>query len=80
MTKGIIIRYLCENPSCTYSENKIKFTTSLNVSGAKANFKILNCCPKCKSSIELINFISASVEFEEDKIKEESKDEELEEE
>ncbi len=42
------IEYLCSNPSCSYSENKLK------IPQLEDKAKILKMCPKCKSGIELI--------------------------
>ena len=43
--------YLCTNPSCSYSEEK------LIVPQIEEKLKILKSCPKCKSSTSLINKI-----------------------
>ena len=69
MNKGVVISYLCTNPSCSYSEEKLiikKPVTFSNKGGCK--FEGISTCPKCKSSIELLHFISGEVEITEDKI------------
>jgi len=68
MNKGVIARFLCVNPDCNYSEEKLEVKSTLNNSGGKLNFKVPSVCPKCKSPIELINFVSGSVTIEEDKL------------
>ncbi|MCA9496995.1 MAG: minichromosome maintenance protein MCM [Nanoarchaeota archaeon] len=42
------MEYLCTNPSCTYSEDKLK------IPQLDDKAKILKACPKCKSGIELL--------------------------
>lgn len=69
--KGIVINMLCCNPSCSFSENKLIIKSPLNISsGGNCSFKMPQVCPKCKSAVELLNFVSGSVEIEADKIKE----------
>jgi len=63
MNKGIVVRYLCTNPSCSFSEQKLEHKSSLVISGASARFKLLNNCPKCKGGLEMLNFVSGSVEI-----------------
>jgi replicative DNA helicase Mcm len=43
------IEYLCTNPSCNYSQDKIK------VPQYEDKAKVLKACPKCKSGIEAVN-------------------------
>lgn len=68
MSKGVIVRYLCTNPSCSYSDKYLKYESSVNQTATKFSFKVLNFCPKCKSNVELLNFVSADIELIEDKI------------
>jgi hypothetical protein len=70
MNKGIILYYLCTNPGCTYSEQKLVIRKPLVhvTSSNKFTFNVPKCCPKCKSELELLNFVSGSVEIEQDKI------------
>jgi len=69
MNKGVVISYLCQNPSCPYSEEKLvvkKPVTSLNNGNCK--FEGISCCPKCKSPIKLLHFVSGEVEITKDNI------------
>ncbi len=68
MKKGVIVRYLCTNPSCAFSEKILEDKQALNGSSSTMSFKSLSSCPKCKSGIEMINFVSGSVEITEDEI------------
>ena len=43
------IEYLCTNPSCTYSEEKLR------IPQIEDKAVTLKACPKCKSGVELIN-------------------------
>lgn len=43
------LEYLCSNPSCNFSEEKIKIPQT------EEKAKTLKTCPKCKSGVELIN-------------------------
>lgn len=43
------IEYLCTNPSCTYSEEKLR------IPQIEDKAVTLKACPKCKSAIELVN-------------------------
>ena len=43
------LEYLCTNPSCTYSQEKIK------VPQIEDKAKTLKVCPKCKSAVEIVN-------------------------
>jgi len=69
MSKGVVISYLCRNPDCSYSEEKIiikkPVTSSTN---GNCKFEGISSCPKCKSPVELLHFISGEVEITEDKI------------
>lgn len=68
--KGVVIYLLCENPSCSFSEEKLVIKQPLVVSGSsgKCNFSFPKECPKCKTSLELLNFVSGSVEIQPDKL------------
>jgi len=68
VNKGIVINMLCENPSCSFSEEKLVVKNPLNIveSSGKCSFSIPNSCPKCKSPVELLNFVSGSIEIEKD--------------
>ncbi|MHA1381425.1 MAG: hypothetical protein ACTSRG_23910 [Candidatus Helarchaeota archaeon] len=70
MNKGIVLNFLCQNPSCSYSEEMLKIKQPVNIVKASGNcsFKIPTSCPKCKTEIELINFVSGSIEIEADEI------------
>ena len=72
INKGIVINLLCCNPSCNYSDKKLVIKKTLQVSESTGNcqFKIPKSCPKCASPLELLNFISGSVEIEPDLIRE----------
>lgn len=63
--KGIVIRALCTNPSCSFSENKIEIKQALNKVNqtGKYSFQVPQSCPKCKSEIEMLGFVSGSVEI-----------------
>lgn len=69
MNKGIIISLVCQNPSCEFSEKILvkKTTLAVTKSSGKASFEIPKNCPKCKSELELLSFISGSVEIQPDK-------------
>jgi replicative DNA helicase Mcm len=43
------LEYLCTNPSCSYSEEKIR------IPQIEEKAKTLKTCPKCKSAVELVN-------------------------
>ncbi len=43
------IEYLCTNPSCSFSEDKLR------IPQVEDKTKTLKTCPKCKSGIEIIN-------------------------
>ncbi|MCA9486584.1 minichromosome maintenance protein MCM [Candidatus Woesearchaeota archaeon] len=45
------LEYLCTNPSCSYSQDKLKLPQS------EEKTRTLKNCPKCKSMIELVNKI-----------------------
>jgi len=68
--KGIVLKFLCTNPSCSFSESEliVKSTLSYVSSSGKASFVVPKICPKCKFGLELLNFISGSVEIKEDEI------------
>lgn len=66
--KGVISTFLCTNPSCTYSERKLVIESALNSTSTSGNhsFKTPTCCPKCKSGIELLHFVSGAMSLESD--------------
>ena len=68
MNKGIVISMLCTNPSCTFSEQKLKIKQAFTIAATSGRcvFNMPKCCPKCKSGIELLSFVSGSVEITED--------------
>ena len=68
MEKGIVIKYLCTNPSCEFSESVLDDKQPIVFSSGKCSFKTINSCPKCKSGVEMINFVSGSMTIVEDKI------------
>ncbi|MDA3856467.1 MAG: minichromosome maintenance protein MCM [Candidatus Woesearchaeota archaeon] len=43
------LEYLCTNPSCNFSESKLK------IPQLEDKARTLKTCPKCKSSVELVN-------------------------
>ncbi len=43
------LEYLCTNPSCSFSEDKLKIPQT------EEKAKTLKACPKCKSGVELVN-------------------------
>lgn len=43
------LEYLCTNPSCSFSEDKIK------IPQLEEKAKTIKTCPKCKSGVELLN-------------------------
>jgi replicative DNA helicase Mcm len=43
------LEYLCTNPSCSYSENKLR------IQQLEDKTKTIKSCPKCKSQVELVN-------------------------
>jgi replicative DNA helicase Mcm len=43
------LEYLCTNPSCSYSEEKIR------IPQIEEKAKTLKTCPRCKSAVELVN-------------------------
>lgn len=71
MNKGVVVYFLCTNPSCSMSENKLEIKKPLNYvsSSGKFSFEVPKCCPKCKSELELLNFVSGNVEIEADDLK-----------
>lgn len=76
MKKGVVVNYLCTNPSCDLSENKLEIKEPLTMLGNTARFNTLKCCPKCKSGVEMINFVSGVVEIKVDKVNTEEKEKE----
>jgi len=70
MNKGVVVNLLCQNPDCQYSEEKLKMESAVNITGSgTCSFKILKSCPRCKTELELINFVSGSLEIKADEIK-----------
>lgn len=76
MAKGIVVKYLCTNPSCSFSETPLIDKKALTTGSSKYSFPVLKCCPKCKSGIDMINFVSGSVQIKEDKISQSEEEEE----
>ncbi|MHA1381185.1 MAG: hypothetical protein ACTSRG_22685 [Candidatus Helarchaeota archaeon] len=70
MNKAIVLNFLCVNVDCNFSQEKLQIKQTLNIveSSGNCSFKIPTCCPRCKSPVELVNFVSGSVEIEADKI------------
>jgi hypothetical protein len=70
MGKGIILSYLCLNPSCEFSEKQLIIKNPLTSSSNGSNHKFsgISSCPKCKSAIELLTFVSGTIEIVEDNI------------
>jgi len=68
MNKGVIINLLCTNPDCEHSQTKLKIESPLIISNNNCSFKILKECPRCKSGLEFINFVSGRLEITADNI------------
>jgi hypothetical protein len=68
MNKGIILYFLCTNSSCSYSNEKIELKEVLQSTKAqdKFSFTSIKKCPKCKSSVEFLDFVSANVKITRD--------------
>lgn len=68
MDKGIVVKYLCTNPSCDLSETVISDKRAVVLTSGKCSFPVISSCPKCKSGVEMLNFVSGTVAVTEDKI------------
>ena len=66
MDRAVILTYLCENPSCELSEQKIVHKTVMKINEKKSSFENLTECPKCKEKVELLKFNSGSIEIIDD--------------
>jgi len=66
--KGIIISALCTNPSCPHSEEELimKQPFQQTLSSGKCSFVMPIKCPKCLSGVEVLNFVSGTIEIEKD--------------
>ena len=61
--KGIVIRMICENPDCVYSDEQLEIEKALAVSPSTGNhsFIVPKACPRCRASLELIGFVSGDM-------------------
>jgi primosomal protein N' len=66
--KGIVINLVCTNSACSYNEGFITKEALNSSSTGKHSFSTPKVCPRCESEIELISFVSGTMEIVEDKI------------
>jgi len=70
--KGVVITFMCINPDCNFSHEKIVIKKPVSITGNnKFSFTAISSCPKCKSPVEMINFVSGTLEIEADEISKE---------